>query len=181
MSNFNRTVLEGYLEFASETGTIWKLCVSTFKLHDLVCSSGKISGSKSKKTEQFKYLNKISSSEKFTRFRLRCRPYAVPGTSWTTSRCLLFHGVPGHDPVPVGLHYHQNSSFCSEILFRIQGCVSKYCISGLCPLSTWGGGPRLVGTFVRSGIGFETKNLRNTYCATQMFRHWNCLPGLDQR
>ena len=66
MSNFNRTVLEGYLEFASETGTIWKLCVSTFKLHDLFCSSGKISDSKSKNTEQFKYLNKISSSEKFT-------------------------------------------------------------------------------------------------------------------
>ena len=46
--------------------SLLKLCVSTFKLHDLFCSSGKISDSKSTKTEQFKYLNKISSSEKFT-------------------------------------------------------------------------------------------------------------------
>ena len=48
--NFKSTVLKVYLEFANETGTVGKLCVSTFTLHNTFCVSSKVSVCISKKS-----------------------------------------------------------------------------------------------------------------------------------
>ena len=50
--NLKSIVLEVYLEFANETGTVGKLCVSTFTLHNPFCVSSKVSVCNSKKSTE---------------------------------------------------------------------------------------------------------------------------------
>ena len=118
-SNFKCLVLEGYLEFCNETGTVEKLCVSTFTLHKLFCTPSKISVSKSKKTEQMLDFRNIWSKYRYPKsspapsFRLRCRSYSIRVVSWTSSRSWLFGGVPGRESDPVALDFQKNLSFWS--------------------------------------------------------------------
>ena len=65
--NFKPTVLEAYLEFANETGTVGKLCISTFTLYNLFCVSNKFSVRNSKKTTEVQLEEcKVTGADQFS-------------------------------------------------------------------------------------------------------------------
>ena len=71
--NFKPTVLKVYLEFANETGTVGKLCVSTFTLYNPLCVSNKVSVRNSKKTTEVQLEEcKITGADQFSEQQLRC-------------------------------------------------------------------------------------------------------------
>ena len=178
------TVLEDYLEFCSGTGTVEKLCVWSFTclaLYALVRGRHLPFWDKRVGEAEFSENSRICSDIWHVKWlgisssELGSAPYWVCDISRTCSRSGNVSEVIGSFIGCLGAPELEFSTFCSVILWRIQWCVSKNAKSYHIPLYDPRDDCEPVGTFDRSRIGCETRNLWNKHYWS-LFEFWRLEP-----